>query len=119
MSPPEWWAVAAAWLGTVPTHTKVLLALATGVMLVELGFRHLAPRSAAYARWTRMFQAVGRFWTAMILSLVYFISVAGVSAFMKALGKDLLDRRLAPEPSFWRPHQPNPLGPEAAARHQF
>ena len=36
-----------------------------------------------------------------------------------SLGHDPLDRRLAPEPTFWRAHEPNPLGPERAARHQF
>jgi hypothetical protein len=38
---------------------------------------------------------------------------------MRLFGKDPLDRSLRPEPSFWRPHEPNPLGPSAAARHQF
>ena len=38
---------------------------------------------------------------------------------MRLFGKDPLDRSLAPEPSFWRAHEPNPLGPERAARHQF
>jgi hypothetical protein len=37
----------------------------------------------------------------------------------RLFGKDLHDRGLAPEPSFWRAHEPNPLGPERAARHQF
>ena len=65
------------------------------------------------------FHAIGSMWTAVILSVVYFLSVAGVSLFMKLFGKDPLDRTLAPEASFWRAHQPNPLGPRAAARHQF
>jgi len=107
------------WLAARPPHTKVLLGLATSVVLVELAFRRFAPRSAAYARWTSFFQGIGKFWTAVILSVVYFLSVAMVSAFMKLFGKDPLDRRLEAEPSFWRAHEPNPLGPEAAARHQF
>jgi hypothetical protein len=45
--------------------------------------------------------------------------VALVWFFMKLTGKDLLDRKLDPEPSFWRAHEPNPLGPLVAARHQF
>jgi hypothetical protein len=45
--------------------------------------------------------------------------VAGVSAFMRLMGRDPLDRTLAPEPTWWRRHDPNPLGPQAAARHQF
>jgi hypothetical protein len=105
----------AAW----PMHRKVLLSVAVLVFLAELAFRRFAPRSRAYASWTRGFQAVGRFWTGAILSLVYFISVAGVSLGMRLMRRDLLDRRLDREPSWWRRHEPNPLGPQAAARHQF
>ncbi|HEX6739136.1 MAG TPA: hypothetical protein VF310_12730 [Vicinamibacteria bacterium] len=109
----------AAWLAGRPVHTKVLLALAFTVMLVELGLRRFARDSRAYARWTAGFEAVGHFWTAVILSVVYFVSVAAVGLVLRLLGKDLLDRRLDREPSYWRPHDPNPLGPQAAARHQF
>ena len=109
----------AAWVAGLPTHTKVLLAVATTVFLVELLLRRFAPRSVVYARWTALFHAIGNVWTAVILSIVYFVSVAGVSLFAKLTRKDPLDRGLAPEPSFWRAHQPNPLGPRAAARHQF
>jgi len=105
----------AAW----PTHRKVLLGAALLVFLTEVAFRRFAPRSRAYARWKRGFEAVGRAWTAVILSIIYFVSVAGVSAFMRLRGRDLLDRALEHEPTWWRPHDPNPLGPEAAARHQF
>jgi hypothetical protein len=105
----------AAW----PTHRKVLLGAALTVFLVELAFRRFAPGSRAYARWKRGFEAVGRVWTAVILSIIYFISVAGVSAFMRLFGRDLLDRKLEREPSWWRKHDANPLGPQAAARHQF
>lgn len=108
-----------AWLSALPTHTKVLLALATSVFLVELALRRFAPRSAAYRKWTAFFHAVGAVWTAIILSIVYFVSVAGVSLGMRLARKDPLDRQLGHEPTFWRPHQPNPLGARAAARHQF
>ena len=106
-------------LAGLPTHTKVLLAFATGVLLVELAFRRFAPGSKAYARWTRGVEAVGAVWTAVLLSVVYFVSVSAISLFMKLRGQDPLDRRLDPEPTFWRAHEPNPLGPLAAARHQF
>ena len=105
----------AAW----PMHRKVLLGTALTVFLIELAFRRFAPGSRAYAAWKRGFEAVGRVWTGVILSIIYFISVAGVSIFMRLFGRDLLDRTLAPEPSWWRKHDPNPLGPHAAARHQF
>jgi hypothetical protein len=107
------------WLAGLPLHTRVLLALATTVFVVELVLRRVAPRSRFYAGWTKAFQTIGKFWTAVILSVVYFLSVALVSVFMKLRGKDLLDRGLQDEPTFWRPHEPNPLGPQAAVRHQF
>jgi hypothetical protein len=103
----------------LPLHTRVLLGLATTVFVVELVLRRVAPESRFYAGWTRVFQTIGKFWTAVILSFVYFLSVAMVSAAMKLRGKDLLDRGLEPEPTFWRTHDPNPLGPRAAVRHQF
>ncbi len=55
----------------------------------------------------------------MLLAVIYLLSVGPIGLVMRALGKDPLDRRLAPEPSFWRAHEPNPLGRERAARHQF
>jgi hypothetical protein len=108
-----------AWALGLPTHTRILLTLATTVLLVELAFRRFAPRSAAYRKWTAAFVVIGSIWTAVILSIVYFASVSIVGIGMKLLGKDPLDRGLAPEPSFWRNHEPNPLGPRAASRHQF
>jgi hypothetical protein len=109
----------AAWLLARPTHTKVLLAFAVTVVTIELLFRRFAPRSSAYRKWTTFFEAIGQVWTAVILGLVYFLSVSPVAVSMKVLRKDPLDRSLLPEASFWRTHEPNPLGPEAAARHQF
>jgi hypothetical protein len=106
------------WLAGLGWRGK-LLALATSVVLVELAFRRFAPKSRAYARWTGFFQGIGTVWTAVILSLVYVLSVGPIGLGMRLMGKDPLDRGLAPEPSFWRPHEPNPLGPERAARHQF
>ncbi len=96
-----------------------LLALAAAMVLVEVGFRRLAPKSRAYARWTAFFEGIGKVWTAVLLALVYVLSVGPIGLGMRLLRHDPLDRRLAPEPSFWRAHEPNPLGPEQAARHQF
>jgi len=108
----------AAWSQGLPLRYK-LLALGAALVLVEVGFRRLAPRSRAYAGWTAFFQGLGKVWTAVILAIVYVFSVGPVGLVMRLLGHDPLDRRLAPEPSFWRAHEPNPLGPERAARHQF
>ncbi len=105
------------WLAALPLRWKVL-AFATLVVLVELALRRF-PRSRAYKRWTAFFEGIGKVWTAVILALVYLLSVGPIGLVMRLFGHDPLDRRLVPEPSFWRPHEPNPLGPERAARHQF
>jgi hypothetical protein len=107
-----------AWFASLPLRFKVL-AFATLVVLVELAFRRLAPKSRAYARWTAFFQGIGKLWTAVLLSIVYLLSVGPVGLALRLLGQDPLDRSLTPEPSFWRAHEPNPLGTERAARHQF
>jgi hypothetical protein len=109
---------ALAWFGDLALRWKIL-AVATSIVLVELAFRWLAPASRAYRAWSAFFIGLGVVWTAVILSIVYLFSVGPVSLGMRLLGRDLLDRGLRPEPSFWRPHEPNPLGPRRAARHQF
>jgi Saxitoxin biosynthesis operon protein SxtJ len=98
---------------------KGVVALACTVFLVELAFRRWGRGSEAYRAWTRFFEGIGKVWTAVILSLVYLLSVGPVGLVMRLLGRDLLDRTLAAEPSFWRAHEPNPMGPAASARHQF
>lgn len=102
----------------LPVRGKVL-ALAVLVVLIELGFRRFAPRARAYRLWTRVFEAMGRVWTAVLLGIIYVLSVGPISIVMRLLARDPLDRSLEREASFWRSHEPNPLGPLAAARHQF
>jgi hypothetical protein len=113
------WGRIGHWFSALPPHKQILLVLATTVFVVELVLRRVARGTRLYARWTAVFEAIGAFWSAILLSVVYFVTVALISVFTKAFGKDPLDRGLAPEPSFWRAHEPNPLGPLAAARHQF
>ena len=119
MNPSEILARLVAWADRLPLHNKILLTLAFSVLVGEIAFRKFAPRSAAYRKWTAAFVVVGTVWTAIILSIVYFASVSIVGIGMRLLGKDPLDRSLRPELTFWRNHEPNPLGPAAAARHQF
>ena len=107
-----------AWSNGLPFRYK-LMALAAAMVLVEVGFRLLAPKSRAYARWTGFFQAIGKVWTAVLLAIVYVLSVGPIGLVMRLRGQDPLDRGLAAEPSLWRPHEPSPFGPEQAARHQF
>ena len=114
MSPQE----TLGWLAGLPLRWKIFAAAAT-LVVIELAFRWLAPKSRAYALWTRLFQGLGAVWTAVILAAVYLVSVGAVGAVMRLTGRDLLDRRLRPESSFWRAHEPNFLGFTRAARHQF
>jgi membrane-associated protease RseP (regulator of RpoE activity) len=102
----------------LPLRWKVV-AFAAVVVLVELGFRRFARKSRAYARWTSFFEGIGKVWTAVLLGFIYVLSVGPIGLVMRLVGHDPLDRRLAPEPSFWRAHEPNPLGPERSSRHQF
>lgn len=102
-----------------PLHTKVLMSLAVTVLVVELLFRRFAPRSAAYHRWTSIFEAIGRVWTVVLLSIIYWLSVGPVSLVTRLMGRDLLGRAVRPADSFWQRHEPNPLGLRASARHQF
>jgi Saxitoxin biosynthesis operon protein SxtJ len=98
---------------------KSVLAFAFTVFLVELAFRRFGRGTQAYATWTRFFEGIGKVWTAVILSVVYLLSVGPIGLVMRLMGRDLLDRKLAAEPSFWRAHEPNPMGPSASVRHQF
>ena len=107
------------WFAALPPYKQGLLLLACTVLVVELAFRRFAPHSRAYAAWTGFFLRLGHLWSIVILSVIYFVSVALVSLGMRLLRRDLLDKSLAPAPTFWKSHEPNPLGPQAAARHQF
>jgi hypothetical protein len=88
-------------------------------MAIELLLRYAAPKSRVYALWTRGFTLLGEAWTAVLLSVIYLVAVGPMSLVMRLARRDLLDKRLASAASAWRSHDPNPLGPEAAARHQF
>ncbi len=114
MSPHDF----AAWAAGLPWRYK-LLAAATAVVLVELALRRFAPKSRFYAGWKATFEAIGSVWTAVLLAVVYVFSVGPIGLVMRLVGNDPLDRALAPRPTFWHAHEPNPLGVERAARHQF
>ena len=108
----------ADWLAARPFHHKLLLAAAL-VVVIELLLRRAAPKSTVYRAWTRFFEGIGHVWTAVILAVVYFSSVSLVSIGLRLRGHDPLDRSLAGQASFWKPHEPSPLDPRSAARHLF
>jgi hypothetical protein len=103
----------------MPLRGKIVLTLYVLVLTVETVCRRYAPTSRFYRGWKSTFEAIGAVWTAVLLSVVYVVSVGLISLGNRLLGKDPLDRAIKSEPTFWRPHEPNPLGPKAAVRHQF
>jgi hypothetical protein len=116
---PDFLVPVVSWFAHLSPFKKGLLGFATSVFLIELILRRVARDSKVYAGWTKFFQAIGKVWTAVILSVVYVGSVGVIGLVMRLLGKDPLDRTLKAEPTFWRAHEPNPLGVVAAVRHQF
>src|SRR5512145_372768 len=106
----SWWGLGWRWKA---------LTFATLILLVELALRYGAPKSRAFALWQGFFKAVGAIWTGVLLSIIYFLTVGPISVGVRLFAKDPLDRKLTPEPTLWRPHEPNPLGPQAAAHRQF
>jgi len=112
-------AAAGSRLAALSPLKKVLLSVASSAFVVELVLRRFAPQSKVYATWKAALERVGMFWTGVILSVVYFLSVGVIGLVAKVLGKDPLDRGLGKQPSSWRAHEPNPLGSVEAARHQF
>jgi hypothetical protein len=115
------------WIAAHPIKRSLLVLFVT-VVVTEIVLRVFAPESKLTRAWKGFFervsrhwilQALAKFWTGVILSIVYFFTVSFVSVFMKLFGNDPLDRSLKSEATFWREHEPNPLGPHAAARHQF
>ena len=111
MSPQD----ALIWFTGLSLRFKVL-AFASLVVLVELGFRRFAPKSKAYLRWTAFFQGIGSVWTAVILSVVYALSVGPIGLLIRLFG-GVRSARPRAKPN-WRA-QAESLGPERAARHQF
>jgi hypothetical protein len=107
-----------AWFLGLSTWKQALLAIATTMFVVELALRTFARKSKAYAAWTHFFEGVGEIWSGVLLSIIYFLSVGPIGLGMRLFGHDPLDRALAGSTA-WRAHEPNPLGPQAAARHQF
>lgn len=108
-----------AWFNARAVHTRIILLLVVTVLSVELICRRWAPQSTFYRRWTASVEAVGKVWTAVILSLIYALSVGPISLALRLLRKDPLERADIHAASFWRPHDPGPLDPLSAARHQF
>ena len=106
-------------LAGLPVVTLGLLALATTVFLVDLALRYTAPKSRAYAAWASGLRAIGSFWTAVILSIVYLIPVGLTNVVVRTMRRDLLDREIRKEPSYWHIRDSDLRSPEEASLRQF
>lgn len=115
------------WLAAHPVKRSLQL-LFLCVVLTEIVLRVFLPESKAAKAWTGFFEKVSKsavlqflakFWTGVILSIVYFVTLPFITLFTKLSGSDPLDRGLKPEPSFWRRHEASPEGPHVAARRTF
>jgi hypothetical protein len=107
------------WIAGLPLFYKVILTMATTSFVVEMTLRAWGRSTAAYARWHRMMEAVGQFWTAIILGVVYFVAVQLTSHLMKLFGAK---KRRAPRTSggtFWLRPSPTPPDAPSAARRLF
>jgi hypothetical protein len=107
------------WLAGLSLRWKLFLGLIVVVSVMEFGVKRWASDSIVYRGWSAVIRRLGEFWTAVILSIVYVVAVGPINLIFRIKGQDMLDRRLDEAPSAWRAHVPNPLGPTAAARHQF
>ncbi|MBN2369690.1 MAG: hypothetical protein JXO72_04315 [Vicinamibacteria bacterium] len=116
---PAFFRVASDWLANLALRWKVLLSLILVISLMEFVVQRIPALSRLYRGWNGAIRALGEFWTAVILSIVYALAVGPTNLAFRARRCDLLDRGLDGRSSVWRPHVPNPLGPEKAARHQF
>ncbi len=106
------------WYSGLSLFGRIILPVFVLVVTTELICRRVAPQSRFFKAWTAFFTRIGEVWTGVILSVVYLIAVGPMGIGMRLFGKDLLDKRPTAV-SAWRAHSPNPLGPEAGARHQF
>lgn len=72
---------------------------------------------ALWAGWKRFAHALGVVNRTVLLTLFYFIIIDLINLVLRAMRKDLLDRRLGDEPTYWHP-KPARTGP-SLYEHQF
>lgn len=71
-----------------------------------------------YQYWLAFGHAIGVVLTPIQLLLIYVLVFGPARLIALVSGKDLLDRRMAPRPTFWHPKESRPHTIEST-RHQF
>ena len=107
------------WIGGLPLFYKVILTLATTSFVIEMTLRAWGRSTAAYAAWHRAMEAIGQFWTAIILGVVYFVAVQLTSHLMKIFGAKQPRTPGKSDGTFWLRPSPTPLDAPSAARRLF
>ena len=74
--------------------------------------------SAVYGIWMKFAGLVAFVNTRVLLTVVYFIVIGPLHLLMRLMGKDYLDRRHDPSPTFWKKKEPVTHSLESA-RRQF
>ena len=62
--------------------------------------------SLLWRGWKKFAHVLGIVQTRILLTVSYFVIIAGASVLTRILGKDLLDRRLNKKPTFYHDHEP-------------
>lgn len=74
--------------------------------------------SLLWRGWKKFAHVLGIVNTRILLTISYFVILAFAAVITKVMGKDLIDRRMKPAPSFYHPHEPIQATVEAC-RRQF
>lgn len=81
-----------------------------------------------YQYWIKLGKILGFITTTIILIVTYVVMIGPMSLFLRALGKDLLDKRIGDGITFWNPRSPaetsepkahEPMAQLEMSRHQF
>jgi len=106
-------------LAGLPLLSQVLLTAATTVFVIDLALKYTVRRSRVYAVWTKGLRAIGNFWTAIILAVVYFVPIGLTHLIVRAMGRDILDREIRDESSLWRVRDLDLRSSQEASLRQF
>ena len=71
-----------------------------------------------WAGWKFIAHKIGVFNTKLLLTITYFLMISLISLVVRLLGRDLLDKRFRPRPSYWHPKEPVTVDLERC-RRQF
>ncbi len=93
------WQLRSMWLAEVM--------LSIGLALALLYYAVTPLRVPLFRSWMALTMPLGRFVSTGILAVIYFLVLTPIAWFMRALGRDALQRRLDPAaPTYWTAYDP-------------